>query len=566
MKKFTLIIAITIYSAGISLAQNVGISTTSPAGKLHIEGTSDNSQLVIDANTTQSNSNPLIRLRNSSNQDLLWIHSNHTSNSFVGRNAGQVVNTGFDNSFFGNQAGAANTSADNNTAIGSLSLAATTSGSHNTAVGYNTLNANTTGQYNCAVGINALAKNTDADDNVAVGDYTMYDNTVGHDNVAIGSSALKFNVAGSYTVAIGAYAMFNANNTPGQAFTTGNVAVGFQALKGSPTPANNTGKHNTAIGNSSMLNNESGEDNTAVGSNTLIGNTTGVYNTAIGKSALSSNTTGGNNTAVGNQALDQNTGNYNSATGSLALENNSTGHSNVANGYQSLAVNTTGFGNTAIGAQSIFSNTTGSNNTAIGKSAYFTTNNLSNTTAIGYLSGGVVNTSNRVEIGNSSVSWVGGQMNWGTYSDGRIKDNVREDVPGLDFINRLRPVTYNLNIHRQNEMVYQEKGEEETWSDKFAIEQLRITGFIAQEVEAAAHEINYDFSGVQRPPQADELYSLRYAEFVMPLVKSVQELSRQNEELRANTKNQNELIENLALQVQTLTKLCQEIQAKGKEY
>src|SRR5258706_14660690 len=117
-------------------------------------------------------------------------------------------------------------------------------------------------------------------------------------------------------------------------------------------------------------------------------------------------------------------------------------------------------------------------------------------------------------------------MTWGTYSDGRIKDNVREDVPGLNFINRLRPVTYNLNIHRQNEMTGSKEKGETDWQGKYDIEKMRMTGFIAQEVEQAANAIHYDFSGVKKPPKENELYSLPYSKFVMTLVKSVQELSQ----------------------------------------
>ena len=50
-----------------------------------------------------------------------------------------------------------------------------------------------------------------------------------------------------------------------------------------------------------------------------------------------------------------------------------------------------------------------------------------------------------------------------------------------------------------------------------------MTGFIAQEVEKAAHEVNYNFSGVGKPKDENGIYSLRYSEFVVPLVKAVQE-------------------------------------------
>lgn len=57
---------------------------------------------------------------------------------------------------------------------------------------------------------------------------------------------------------------------------------------------------------------------------------------------------------------------------------------------------------------------------------------------------------------------------------------------------------------------------------------ISYTGFIAQEVEQTAKKINYDFSGVDAPKNNSDLYGLRYGEFVLPLVKAVQELSKKN--------------------------------------
>jgi hypothetical protein len=56
-------------------------------------------------------------------------------------------------------------------------------------------------------------------------------------------------------------------------------------------------------------------------------------------------------------------------------------------------------------------------------------------------------------------------------------------------------------------------------------ENIRYTGFIAQEVEKAAKDVGYDFSGVDSPQNEQSLYGLRYAEFTVPLVKAVQELN-----------------------------------------
>jgi trimeric autotransporter adhesin len=61
---------------------------------------------------------------------------------------------------------------------------------------------------------------------------------------------------------------------------------------------------------------------------------------------------------------------------------------------------------------------------------------------------------------------------------------------------------------------------EQSSSDQEAI---RYTGFIAQEVEKVANETGFDFSGVDEPKNDQDLYGLRYAEFVVPLVKAVQE-------------------------------------------
>jgi len=53
---------------------------------------------------------------------------------------------------------------------------------------------------------------------------------------------------------------------------------------------------------------------------------------------------------------------------------------------------------------------------------------------------------------------------------------------------------------------------------------ISYSGFIAQEVEKQAQAIGFDFSGVKSPKNEKDTYGLRYAEFVVPLVKSTQEL------------------------------------------
>ena len=55
---------------------------------------------------------------------------------------------------------------------------------------------------------------------------------------------------------------------------------------------------------------------------------------------------------------------------------------------------------------------------------------------------------------------------------------------------------------------------------------------MAQEVEAAAESIQYEFSGIDAPKNESDLYGLRYAEFVVPLVKAMQEQQQQIEQLK----------------------------------
>ena len=56
-----------------------------------------------------------------------------------------------------------------------------------------------------------------------------------------------------------------------------------------------------------------------------------------------------------------------------------------------------------------------------------------------------------------------------------------------------------------------------------AREQEVLSGFSAQEVEQAAAAAGYEFSGVDKPKNANDFYGLRYGDFVVPLVKAVQE-------------------------------------------
>ncbi|MEO1385100.1 MAG: tail fiber domain-containing protein, partial [Bacteroidota bacterium] len=137
---------------------------------------------------------------------------------------------------------------------------------------------------------------------------------------------------------------------------------------------------------------------------------------------------------------------------------------------------------------------------------------------------------NEAYIGNAATASIGGAVNWTATSDGRFKQNVQENVPGLDFIAALRPVTYNFDVAKMHD--FQGNGPLGSLTDAATQKStVSYSGFIAQEVERAAQNLGYDFSGVKVPENPDEqAYGLRYAEFVVPLTKAVQELNQKVED------------------------------------
>jgi hypothetical protein len=305
--------------------------------------------------------------------------------------------------------------------------------------------------------------------NLIFGSLALENDLLGLGNIAIGGQVLKENLTGAY-----------------------NVAIGVSGLQD-----NLSGNYNLALGYQSLFNNEMGNNNIAVGTFALTANKNSSQNTAVGFSALEQSFNGVNNTAVGFEAMEGNTkGDYNTALGSDALDFNKSGNNNTAVGYNSDV-------------------------SAIG---------LSNATALG--NGALVDASNKVRIGNASISSNGGQVSWTAYSDARIKTKVKENVPGLEFINLLKPVTYHFDVDKQNELMGVIRNEKV--EGMYDIEKITFTGFLAQDVETAAKKVNYDFSGLDK---SGEILGLRYAEFVVPLVKAVQELSEENESLKRENEN-----------------------------
>ena len=445
---------------------------------------------------------------------------------------GALVNntTGVLNSAFGYNALWSNTSGSYNTGIGHEALFSNTTGMRNTAIGLWTLEDNTTGYSNTATGSSALQKNTTGYYNTATGSDALYENYSGYRNTANGYASLGGNTTGNYNTAIGAVALATNNNGDY------NTAVGASSLG-----LNRHGTNNTASGYQSLFYNETGSFNTANGNQSLYSNWYGDYNTAIGAEALYSNTMGDNNTANGYYALRSNTtGSNNTANGNYALSLNTTGSYNTATGHFAMRDNTAGNYNTAHGSFALFNNITGTQNTALGYAAgFFSPDNISNATSLGNLA--YATASNRVRIGNTSVTQIGGQVSWSTLSDGRFKKNITDNVPGIEFIQQLNPVSYNVdNSAYEKHSGFTLEGTDmdeiakAEWKKQLKTNEMIVyTGFIAQEVEEIVKKGKYNFSAIVAPENEKDHYSIRYAEFVVPLVKATQQQQQKLEEQTA---------------------------------
>lgn len=449
---------------------------------------------------------------------------------------------------------------DYNFAFGVKNLASLTTGEYNIAIGYAGLNENTAGSYNIALGYAALNKTTTGVHNVGIGFEAVYSNTVGTYNIGIGASSLRANGTGSHNIAVGFAALHKTTsdhniaigdqvlyeNTTGtynlgigylalHKNTTGvhNIGIGYVALTenvtgaynvavGYATLAKNLGDYNVAIGDQALYENTTGTKNVGVGYLVLHKNTVGYANVAIGYEGLFSNVEGIHNIAIGTSALYANLGSWNVAVGVEALGANTTGVYNTAIGYLSLATCTEGYNNTAIGRSALLQLTTGHSNTAVGVWAGINITTEANSTCLGY--NAQVTGSNQVQLGNSSTTtYAYGAVQ--DRSDKRDKADIQDTKLGLNFIGKLRPVDFRWDYREDY------KGIEKDGSKK---RKRYHHGLIAQEVKAVIDELGIDFGGYQdhKLNGGKDVLSVGYTELIAPMIKAIQELSKEVEILK----------------------------------
>ena len=357
-----------------------------------------------------------------------------------------------------------------NIAIGASTMAASATGARNIALGAAALNALTSGTYNIGIGENALN-----DLNTAAG------------NVAIGHFAGEKILDGSHNLLMGTFT--------GDALVSGagNIGLGYEAL-GSVV----TGSFNIGIG-LDALKKTTQSYNIGIGYSAALEVTSGTEIVAIGAFALDSLVSNSNNVAVGTYAGSAATSADNTFVGNRAAINLTTGAGNV------------GLGNSVFGTSTV----TGDNNVAVGNSAANTLTSGANNTILGYnATSSTATVSNEITLGNSSIATLRCQVTTITaLSDARDKKNVQDIPLGIDFIQRLHPVSFVWNTRDEAKVDVPE------------------FGFIAQELQQAQRDHGVTLPGLVYDINPERLEAAP-GTLIPVLVKAVQELQAQIDDLK----------------------------------
>ena len=277
--------------------------------------------------------------------------------------------------------------------------------------------------------------------------------------------------------------------------------------------------------------------------------TTGANNVAVGYNAFGTNTESSENVAVGSHALNaQNGGSANVGVGHYALAVLTTAAENTSCGYSAGRWVTTGASNSHFGLYAGLNVTTGTYNVLLGRGAGSNITTGSNNICIGTATGSAVGAANNIVLGygiagpGDNVVAFGKASNviqntftsnatWSQASDERLKTDITDNTLGLDFINEMETKTYrwkpSYDVPEELTNHYNEENQKDT--------EVLMYGMMAQKVKASMdkHE-NPEFTGWEE--NKDGSQNLSREMFVIPLIKAVQELSTQINELKDEIK------------------------------
>jgi len=431
------------------------------------------------------------------------------------------------------------------TALGQGALPVTSGiNSNNSAVGYNSMAYTTTGVLNTAFGASALANNIVGFQNTAVGASAIASHR-GNWNTAVGCNALATNsnvfTGSSANCALGYNALFNLPDS-----SSNNIAIGIWALSGV------NGRNNIAIGNS-CFQNRSGSDNVLIGHGTTLSNSSsfqlnlqgGIYgknmradldaHVGIGvmpgefpgfTSALAKLEVGGTLKVDDVQDGTNSSGKFlfwgsdgiirkASVSGTGGVANSCTGSTNI----NYLTKNADASGN--ISCSQVWDNGSTSG-VGIGTNTGFTYTGTTLTGLIG--PSPAMNSTFKLVVNGASSGTT-----FCTFSDKRLKKDIKRIEKSIDKIRELNGYTYNWN--RQ-------------FNKDLNLDDNRQAGFLAQEVEKIFPEaVVINSKG---------LYGMNY-NAIMPL------LAEGIKEQQSQIESQKVEIENLKLQVSELKSKLQQL-------
>jgi hypothetical protein len=150
---------------------------------------------------------------------------------------------------------------------------------------------------------------------------------------------------------------------------------------------------------------------------------------------------------------------------------------------------------------------------------------------------------NSYDLGYPGFRWDDVYATNGTIStsDANLKDQITTSALGLDFICKLNPVSYKWKDRIVK--VYDPDDPEDEGTEELKTYDRTHYGLIAQEVESVMTELGMtgkDFAGfcsdtydLEDKEEPETVLSLRYAEFISPIIKAVQELKSENDSLKA---------------------------------
>jgi len=283
--------------------------------------------------------------------------------------------------------------------------------------------------------------------------------------------------------------------------TTTQAALDLKAPLASPTITGTLTTVNDAVINSVKVGKGGGNiaSNTVAGNGAGNDNVAGFKNTSVGQNASNKNQNGSQNSSFGYESMFNNQGNNNFSGGYLS------GYSNIFGGENTFAGAEAGFNNSGV---------TASSNSFFGYKSGFANTVFFNISCLGANSN--ASASNQVNLGDTGVTSLRcNAPSITSLSDSRDKTDILEISEGLDFVSKLKPVTFTWN-QRDGGRVG-----------------IKSAGFIAQDLLELQNDSligeNLDLVSNDNPDQLEA----RYANLMPIMIKAIQELKAEIELLKS---------------------------------